>query len=147
MIFEETPMHIDRVNTESRGIFSWLRTDKESMLKAFDISYRNTEADIKQQFKQIDLDLAWLVFDELSYSEIFKETSGDPELLYDQSTRKRIMTRIMDKWPIIYYLRLLQRNGIMDSVQAVSGEVFFIREAYKPSVNTIFTPDSTLDPS
>lgn len=128
----ESPYHIDRVNMETRGIFKWLRTNEKSIEKAFN-----------SPIGDLDIDLAWVLFDEIAYAELFRETSGDSDLLYDQMVRTRIMERVMHRWPVAYYLNLLKNAGIMDSIETMGGELFYLKKTYNPSVKTILTESST----
>lgn len=125
------PQHIERANLEARTTFSHLRGVEgrplESQLaKILDIP-----------FERIDLGLAWAEVDSLLYRAIFKETGGDMDSMYDGFVRSRIHNRLFHQLPVNYYVKLLEKEGIMDSVDIQGDTVYFIKEAYKDSVNTL----------
>lgn len=143
------PEHIDRVNNETRNIFSQLRTEKMKILEIF----RGIQGPISEEHKKwyfdntIDIALAWTEFDKIAYQAIFKETKGDLEILYDPYVRNRILSKIYAVWPIIYYAKQLEKNGIMESIDVDGGQVYFFKSDYKQSINTMSTASSTLQGS
>jgi hypothetical protein len=142
------PEHIERVNNESYTIFQHLRTDKTKMLELFrGIRTQLPDDARKAHFDTIDIRIAWEEFDKLIYNSIFKETHGDMELLYDPMTRGRILSRVYNRWPIIYYVKLLNKLGAMDAIDLGSETIYVFKAPYKDSVNTISTPSPTLQPS
>ncbi|MFS8160064.1 MAG: hypothetical protein ACMG6E_07605 [Candidatus Roizmanbacteria bacterium] len=143
---DELPLaHVERANHESRNIFSNLRTDKVRMLQAFGIPF--DPPDIAAAWSEIDLSLAWSEFDLLSYETMFKETGGDLEMLYDPSTRSRILSKILSKWPINYYMKRLTSVGIMNAVDLGEDTLYFFKDAHKDSINTLSKASDTLQPS
>lgn len=137
--------HIERIDYESRNIFSHLRTDKVKVLNAFGIPF--DPPDIAVAWATIDLSLAWAEFDLLSYETMFKETGCDLEMLYDPSTRGRILSKILTKWPISYYMKKLSSVGIMNEVDLGDNTIYFFKDGYKHSINTLSNASDTLQPS
>lgn len=128
----EKPLHIARVDNESRTLFGNLRGDKERMANAFRLN-----------FESIDLEVAWAVFDRLSYQIMFQETGGEMETLYDHAVRSRILSRIFQRWPIQYYLTKLERAGIMGTVDNGGSIHYYFNQTYKPSIKTLSMPSPT----
>lgn len=136
MTKDRLPIHIQRVDSETHNMFNWIKSDS-----------RRLEDIFKLPRKTLDMDLAWREFDEISYSEWFKETSGDTEAIYDPFVRNKILTKICEQWPTRYYIKFLKEKGIMDSIVTPDGETFFIKEHYKPALNNVLTASETRDGS
>lgn len=140
------PEHIDRVNNETRNLFSQLRTEKMKILEIF----RGLQGPLSEEHKKwyfdntIDISLAWEEFDKLAYQAIFQETKGDLEFLYDPYVRNRILSRIFNVWPIVYYVKQLEKSGIMEAIDLDGGQVYFFKPDYKQSINTLSTASSIL---
>jgi len=142
------PEHIERVNNETISLFQHLRTDKTKMLEMFQgIRSPLTDELRIEAFKTIDLAIAWKEFDTISYASMFKETGGDMETLQDPMVRSRILSRIYSRWPIVYYIKLLEKHGIMESLDMNGETIYFFKRGYKESIKTISNPSSTLQGS
>lgn len=122
------PAHIGLVESESRTLFGHLRGEERKMEKAFGLP-----------FKDIDLGVAWAEFDLISYDTMFRETNGDTELLYEPIVRSRILNKIMQRWPIRYYLKVFEQSGIMQSFDIDTGTVYAFTQAYKDSRKAMST--------
>lgn len=129
--FQEPPIHVDRVNTEIVGMFKYIGYDRPRMESLFQTS-----------FDAIDLGLAWTEFDKIAYDTMFKETNGDLEFLYDPVTRGRIQAKILSRWPLSYYIKLLTSAGIMNVVDSQGSDLYFFKESYKPSINSLVNAES-----
>jgi hypothetical protein len=134
MTKDSKPQHIQRVDSETGNMFRWIKADTRRMEDIFKLPHKN-----------IDMELAWQVFDEISYSEWFSETAGDSEAMYDPQIKNKVLANICERWPLRYYIKFLKHKGIMDSVPTPDGEIYFIRESYKPSLNNILTASETRD--
>lgn len=126
------PLHVERINTECANMFASIRQNPDRMAHMFGIPYR-----------QIDLKLAWRIFDVLAYDVMFKETGGDFEALYDPMTRSRVLTSVMQRWPLLYYLELLSERGVMRTVEHQGTTTFFVAERYKPLIKTSLMASET----
>lgn len=136
MTKDSQPQHIQRVESETHNMFNWIKADSRRMEDIF-----------KLPRKSLDMELAWQVFDEISYSEWFRETAGDSDAMYDPFIKNKVLASICELWPMRYYIKYLKHHGIMDSIKTQEGEIYFIREFYKPSLNNILTASDTRDPS
>ncbi len=139
------PEHIERVENETKSLFSHLRTEKTKMLEIFKGIRTPLPDDTRRAvFDTIDLGIAWAEFDALSYNAFFKETGGDMETLHDPMTRNRILSRIYSRWPLLYHIKLLHKHGIMDTLEFEGEQLYFFRKDYKESIKTVSTASSTL---
>lgn len=134
------PLHIEKVNSEARNIFSHLRG----------VEGRPLESQLARilgvPYERIDFNIAWDEADALSYNAVFAETGGDMESLYEPGTRSRIMSRISYYLPIRYFTRKLVQGGIMDVIENRGDMTYYIKEIYRDSVNTLSKDSSTKSP-
>lgn len=122
------PPHIERANSESRRMFSSLRGNEQLMWE------------IIGSEDSLDLAIAWEEFDRIAYQQIFAETGGDSELLFDHNARGRIFDRVRRLWPTHYFMKYFVAQGIMDVVNVKGVDTYFFKERYKQPIRDLLSP-------
>lgn len=130
-----TPFHIQIVESESKRAYNAIIQNYGFIAKLFDCNPA-----------ELDSDLLYRVWDELAYTEIFKATNGDPETVMNPYLMQGVYSTIYDRWPEIYYLELLNKIGVVDKY-TIDEDFYIVKEAYIPILNTLITPESTLEGS
>lgn len=126
------PDHVDRVNAETASMFVSMRYSGEALPGILGIPNRD-----------INMRVAWEEFDKLAYSTIFKEAGGDIDVLYDPNVRVRVIQRVRQKLPLMYFLRVLSEKSILRTIENQGSTIYFIPDAYKDEINAMLKASST----
>lgn len=104
---------------------------------------RNDPAYLQKVFQcdisELDMDLAYEVFDILAFKETFASTDGTAEELRDPHVMTGVYNTVYTLWAEAYYIAVLEKLGAVDRFD----DVVVIKQAYMPSVKTLLTPAST----
>lgn len=79
----------------------------------------------------IDMKVAWQVFEEIAYKEIFRHTKGNWEVLPGLATD--IYETVLSLWPPKYYLQKLEDAGAIYNFDGV----YAVKEAHRDILKTI----------